>query len=181
MSRTIAIGDVHGQWEKLLRLLETIGYENTDDILIFLGDYADARKQGIDNHNAFKTWSVIDSITNKICLLGNHDIWARDYLNNKMHEDDEQWWLDNGGIYTVREFQKLDKVFQLPHLKAFYSSLVKYHETDTFVCVHGGFPIKQKWIWPSIPEDICCWSRTIPECIGKGQVFDNLPKIVGVK
>lgn len=47
MSRTIAIGDVHGQWEKLLRLLRIIGYtENTSDTFIFLGDYADARGRG---------------------------------------------------------------------------------------------------------------------------------------
>lgn len=40
-SRVLAIGDVHGMYEKLIKLMDKIRFNPDEDLLIFLGDYID--------------------------------------------------------------------------------------------------------------------------------------------
>ena len=39
--RILAMGDIHGMYEKLVSLMELMQFNPDDDMLIFLGDYID--------------------------------------------------------------------------------------------------------------------------------------------
>ncbi len=69
MKRTLVIGDIHGQYDELLRVLELSKYSDSDK-LIFLGDY-------INRGNRSK--EVVDLLINiknnpdSVLLRGNHE------------------------------------------------------------------------------------------------------------
>lgn len=42
----IVIGDLHGQFEDLLRIFSFMGYPNRKSSFVFLGDYVDRGKKG---------------------------------------------------------------------------------------------------------------------------------------
>ena len=44
-TRILAIGDIHGMYEKLIKLMDKIRYNSEEDLLIFLGDYTPAGTQ----------------------------------------------------------------------------------------------------------------------------------------
>ena len=73
MSRSIAIGDVHGCYYTLQKLLESLQYSE-EDRLYFLGDVI-----GKGPHSELVLDFVINSSSNM--LLGNHEIaWLKHYL-----------------------------------------------------------------------------------------------------
>ena len=77
--RTLVIGDIHGAYLALLQVMER-AQVTPDDLLIFLGDYADRGKQ---------TPQVLDYLIDLqqthqiICLRGNHDALCCDFLLGK--------------------------------------------------------------------------------------------------
>ena len=48
-SRVLAIGDVHGMYEKLIKLMDKIRFNPDEDLLIFLGDYIARIRAGVCN------------------------------------------------------------------------------------------------------------------------------------
>ena len=50
-ARVIAIGDIHGMYEKLTALMEKISFDPEEDLLVFLGDYID---RGPDSVNCLQ-------------------------------------------------------------------------------------------------------------------------------
>ena len=80
--RTFVIGDIHGGLRALEQVLNR-AQVTTQDTLIFLGDYVDGWSQSAE---------VIDFLIdlktkqNCICIRGNHDQLALDWLENR-HED----------------------------------------------------------------------------------------------
>lgn len=64
----LAIGDVHGQYDALMRLLEQVGYGD-DDVLWFVGDLVNRGAQSLQ---------VLRFVTNlkerAVKVLGNHDL-----------------------------------------------------------------------------------------------------------
>ena len=70
--RTLVIGDIHGDYDKLLRVLDYAGYSGREK-LIFLGDY-------ISDKNKNKSYNVLDFLLelkkdkpDTIFLRGNHE------------------------------------------------------------------------------------------------------------
>lgn len=75
MSNIFVIPDIHGQADKLTKIIETNIHPhiNTNDLIIFLGDYIDRGSQSLDVIkivNQLKTQYPNQVIT----LLGNHDV-----------------------------------------------------------------------------------------------------------
>ena len=72
MSRTIAIGDIHGDVDHLERLLAKLPPLAADDAVVFLGDYVDrgpASRQVIDRIESFRQ----DFAGRLVTLRGNHE------------------------------------------------------------------------------------------------------------
>jgi len=148
MRRTLVISDIHGEFNKLMTLLEQVNYQSESDQLILLGDYID---RGPDSQ------AVVDKVIElrekgAIALKGNHeDMMAKAFSN----EDYIRVWVRNGGKETLESYgyqlgdeDDLDVIMsKLSPLKAnekvkrhlqFIESLDYYVETEDMIFVHGG-------------------------------------------
>ena len=45
--RILAVGDIHGMYDKLTTLMAQVRFDPTEDLLIFLGDYIDRGKDSV--------------------------------------------------------------------------------------------------------------------------------------
>jgi serine/threonine protein phosphatase 1 len=97
--RRIFIGDVHGHYEGLMKLMEAIA-PASDDEIYFLGDVIDRGPQSSD---------VIDFViqNNYVCLLGNHEQMLLNILTNENTATAAmQAWLYGGGQATIASYQE---------------------------------------------------------------------------
>ena len=70
-------GDLHGDNDSFMKILSFYNKAEKDSLLIFLGDYADRGKQGVEIIT--KLNDLLDSHENIIALKGNHEL----YINGK--------------------------------------------------------------------------------------------------
>jgi len=153
--RLIAVGDVHGRYDLLRRLLEeVIGFKPGSDALVFMGDYID---RGFESRQVVEFVDTLrgefpDTIT---LLAGNHEDMARKALSSGRSLD-MQLWLLNGGDATIVSFGGVDEAAEV--LLPFIDSLVLYFETETHIFVHGGV---SPHLEPALtPPEVLLWSRT---------------------
>ena len=95
MSRTIAIGDIHGCASALDRLLYEIQPTQTDTI-IGLGDYVD---RGMESARVIETLIDLVSRCRLIPLIGNHELMMYKALQG--NEKDFGFWYQHGGSATL--------------------------------------------------------------------------------
>lgn len=148
------IGDIHGQIDKLQKLIEFI--DSDDGEFIFIGDYIDK------GHNSKKVVEYLIELAGKrkcIFLVGNHEYAWNSYLtgNNKYIN----FLLQYGGIQCLEDYlgKKIDSeeayallierefattIFPERH-KYFLSQTQPYCELEQYVCVHAGInPLYEK-------------------------------------
>ena len=112
-SRVLAVGDVHGMYDKLITLMDKVRFHPEEDLLLFLGDYIDRGPASgkclqyiFDLQHQYP-----DSV---VCLLGNHEVMMASYFMqkqgcyNNLIVDYADSWLDNGGFETLRQLNELD-------------------------------------------------------------------------
>ncbi|GGA52646.1 metallophosphoesterase family protein [Paenibacillus physcomitrellae] len=171
MDRVIAISDIHGELDKLTRLLKAADYKPDKDQLILLGDYIDRGPQsrqvldmviGLQRQGAF-------------LLKGNHEDLMIQALTTKEEQPWNRWVVRNGGDKTLlsyglfeRDFQSkgTGESFRMPVMYApelwkhleFVQSLDHYIETDDFIFVHGGVDPEQELA--QTPPYTLMWIRT---------------------
>lgn len=131
--RTIVIGDVHGcynELRKLIKLLEEEGEYNKDtDKLVFLGDYID---RGKDSRLVIKFIRNLQKENNNvIALMGNHEDMLLDFYNGT-----DNLWTFNGHVDTMESYKGYDK--QLEDDIKWMANLPLYYEDEHFVYVHAG-------------------------------------------
>lgn len=116
---TYVISDIHGMYNKFTELLNKIKLKDTDTLYI-LGDVLDRGPDPI------KTLLKIMSMSNVICMLGNHEDMALDCLKFLTTEITEQslsevseemlenlvTWQYNGSKTTIDGFRALDRAKQ---------------------------------------------------------------------
>ncbi len=98
-SRRIFIGDVHGHYDGLMRLMEAIA-PSTDDQIYFLGDLIDRGP---------KSAQVVSFVKQSgyTCLLGNHEQMLLEiFPNETLCQQSLQAWLYSGGQTTVLSYDK---------------------------------------------------------------------------
>ncbi|MDB9322212.1 metallophosphoesterase family protein [Nodularia spumigena] len=96
--RRIVIGDVHGHYEGLMKLMEAIA-PGSDDQVYFLGDLIDRGP---------KSAQVIDFVKNNnyACLLGNHEQMLLSILTGSQTSSSAmQAWLYGGGQATIASYE----------------------------------------------------------------------------
>lgn len=135
MNRTFVIGDIHGAARALQQCLERSGFDRQHDHLICLGDVCDGWPE---TNEAISELLTVNNLT---YLLGNHDVWALDWMRNGKAED---IWLNQGGWATVRSYP--DEV-PYTHIELLQKAHYYYiHENKLFV--HAGIdpskPIEQQ-------------------------------------
>ncbi|AKG22391.1 metallophosphoesterase family protein [Calothrix sp. 336/3] len=126
--RRIVIGDVHGHYEGLMRLLEAIA-PSSDDQVYFLGDLID---RGPKSSQVVKF--VMDSPYK--CLLGNHEQMLLNILTNRQISlPTVQSWLYSGGQATVASYA--EATIPHDHLE-WFSTLPTYLDLGDVWLVHAG-------------------------------------------
>jgi serine/threonine protein phosphatase 1 len=132
MSRTLAIGDIHGGLRALKEILKKADVK-PDDLLIFLGDYVDGWS---DSANTINYLIDLKQHQNCIILKGNHDDLILNWLKT---DKTNPKWLQHGGKSTIESYKKVSKTHKKIHAD-FIEHLPHYHTDDSNrLFVHAGF------------------------------------------
>jgi serine/threonine protein phosphatase 1 len=126
MPRTFVLGDIHGAYRALQQCLERSAFDFKNDHLIFLGDVADGWPE---------TRACIDEllkIEKLTFVLGNHDFWTLDWMENNTREE---IWLDQGGKATIESYK--DGMVPQQHLQLLKNA-VPYYLKNQKLFVHAG-------------------------------------------
>lgn len=151
--KTVAIGDIHGEYDKLQSLMVTLvedhGVSLKKDTFVFLGDYVDGGTQTaqvvnflIECKKKYPHWHF---------LYGNHEDLMLDGLNPKhpVYNDFYLWW-EQGGRATSASYARLQGLTGLeksladplkiipPDDLVFLTDLETYYEDEKYFFVHGG-------------------------------------------
>jgi len=156
-SRIYAVGDIHGRWDLLERLLRLIGEDArrsraTRRVLVFLGDYVDRGPQSA---------AVVETLCNGppdqpqwqgfrwICLKGNHEDAMLQFADGR---SDGHGWMAFGGCATIESYSGRrcppaagpdclrDQLLErLPDRhRRFLSGLPIHHSEGDYLFVHAG-------------------------------------------
>ncbi|MEK9650286.1 MAG: symmetrical bis(5'-nucleosyl)-tetraphosphatase [Gammaproteobacteria bacterium] len=120
---TYVIGDVHGCFQTLVKLLTKINYKEGADNLFFIGDLVNRGKFSAEVLEFCITHDGIDSV------LGNHDFLFLKLINEN------------------KKYKPLQKALEHPQKEIFYQWLIKrpllaekYIGEKRFILVHAGIP-----------------------------------------
>lgn len=165
---TYAIGDVHGQNQKLCDLLNVIA-PTSGDCLIFVGDYID---RGPDSAGVIHTLIELSDSTNCVFLRGNHEqmlLEARAHYEpgfGGVQGDSEMLFFANGGAetlisYTERFGDQTRWYLKIPMEHWEFLTATQFeHGIPGFKFVHAGYlPPGGKWEGQDSRHDPRLWIR----------------------
>jgi serine/threonine protein phosphatase 1 len=139
--KTFVVGDIHGEYGQLQRLMEKIPIEK-DSAIIFLGDYID---RGFQSKEVVDFLLHIEKQNPCIFLKGNHE----DMMLSKMSPYYTPamfylpgCWQWNGGTTTLQSYGIGDLKDMPDKHKHFFNNLKDYHENDNWYFVHAGLKSK---------------------------------------
>lgn len=128
--RIIAVGDIHGEYYKLEKLLEKLDIQK-NDTLVFLGDYVD---RGLYSKQVVDKLIELSKFCHCVFLKGNHEYYMLKSLEGE--KEAEYFFMTYGGVQTIESYGGIDNILGLH--KEFYNSLKPYIVTDDYIFVHGG-------------------------------------------
>jgi serine/threonine protein phosphatase 1 len=140
MSKNYVMGDIHGEYDKLMRCLESVNFSDSDT-LIQLGDVVDRGK------NSYECVEALLQINNLISIKGNHDdCFYKGLLSGT------QGLFSQGARETcmsyIRALDIGDRVtpydlvlehIPVKHYEFFKNQLLYHVDSENRVFVHGGF------------------------------------------
>lgn len=143
--RRFVMGDIHGGYAAMKKVLEKSNFDYENDLLIQLGDVVDGwseSKEVIDE---------LSKIKNLVYMLGNHDEWALEYYNgdtyNPVTKDAhirDMWFLQGGKstIESLGRYKEQDPKYLefLKKGKLYYT--INDGEGDIKIFAHGNIPSK---------------------------------------
>ena len=170
-SKTWVIGDIHGEYDKLKRLLELIEFDYENDQLISLGDIVDR------GPNSYECVEELLKIKNLIALRGNHDEAFRESTitgRNSLYTQ--------GGRETMlsyqRSYPKCDNdPTKIPQThKDFFKNQINYYvDINGNLFVHAGIDITRDIEKQDLMTFI--WDREmIMDALNPKCEFDNIYK-----
>ena len=145
--RILAVGDIHGMYEKLIALMEQVQFKPEEDLLVFLGDYIDRGPQPLEALNYVMALNK-QYPERVIPLLGNHEVMCLNYYRYKKQSKSfmadgldyemAHVWLDNGGKKLRKQFEyKLGRVERDKWLR-WMRQLSNHYQVDKFYFCHAG-------------------------------------------
>lgn len=147
--RYFAIGDIHGEYDKLMALMENLeknaGFtlEDPNQYLVQLGDRNDRGPDTYKVNEYFRNLAI--KYPNQVhCLMGNHDAMLISAVQGR---SDLMWW--NGGNKTEQSYSKVTKIYgangfgnsvkKSGHF-GWLASLPLYFETPNYFFCHAPIP-----------------------------------------
>jgi len=152
ISRTLAIGDIHGCHKALLALEKYAGFA-PEDTLVFLGDYVD---RGPDTKGVLEWLIDRRKRGNVVTLRGNHELMmlgARD-------KPGSMTWRFCGGEAVLESYAGENDELSLDHIPQEHwefleNDLQPHHETDRHLFAHGSLlpdrPLEEQ------PDEVLYW------------------------
>ena len=144
--RILVIGDMHGNFDRLLSVFRKVRFNNAEDFLILLGDYVD---RGPENMRCLRWAMEMSEKENVVALRGNHEEMLLAYY---LAENIAEFWLPNGVNKTIRELEEWQKKEPdaLKRVLTFIAKRPYYHKMtingEEFIFCHAG-------IRPGLPFD----------------------------
>ncbi|HEY8076566.1 MAG TPA: metallophosphoesterase family protein, partial [Labilithrix sp.] len=165
-----AIADIHGCDEELRGLLRLLPLER-NSLVIFLGDYID---RGPNSRGVVETILELEEYCSVVCLLGNHELMLREFLDGSDPRLSARF-IYNGGGATLASYSNDDGVFVIPeeHVDFFQKKLQYYHVDGDHCFVHAGLPVDVHQIDLAEHGEEMVWMRRRP-----GMAEPNFSKIV---
>ncbi len=148
MHRRIFIGDVHGHFDGLMWLLETLDLASEDEVY-FVGDLIDRGPQSAQ---------VVDYVRQHQhpCVLGNHEqLLLNAFARNPMSGQALHGWLYSGGQATLASYN--NNLEQLEEHLEWFRALPIYLDLEDIWLVHAGVDPALKVAEQTAEE--CCWIR----------------------
>ncbi|QRG86175.1 metallophosphoesterase [Bulleidia sp. zg-1006] len=163
---TYVMSDLHGCYDEFLEMLDKIHFNQYDHLYIN-GDICDRGPKSIP------LLQFIMAQSNMTVILGNHDVWLRDYAdylidlkNNRQKEPacyELRLWMEaNGGASTIDQFLSLSNP-ECYDIKCYLESLNPYQnlkvQNHPYSLVHAGLgkEIKDYHLIPSLKENTLVW------------------------
>jgi serine/threonine protein phosphatase 1 len=133
-ARVIAIGDIHGCAAALRTLVEAIGPQ-PEDTLVILGDCVD---RGPESADVIDQLLALRQQCRLVPLLGNHEEMMLNFMDGRPQPDD---WLLCGGAATVESYRDDNgKQRSMPHEhEEFISTWGDCFETETHFFAHASY------------------------------------------
>ena len=134
--RLLVMGDIHGQYEKMVKVLSLCEYDPAKDRLVLLGDYVD---RGPATSRVVK--AVMQLVkAGAVALYGNHEDLMLQALNKRQSGRIsaaalDQWYA-NGGEITLNDY-RADSTTLEEHL-GFFGTLPRWYEEKGYLFVHAG-------------------------------------------
>jgi serine/threonine protein phosphatase 1 len=191
--RTLVIGDVHGCYTALQKLLEVVEVRS-DDQLITLGDYVDRGPQSSD---VLALLSALHSFGRLVPLRGNHEVMMLQARDGR-----DPMWLACGGVETLASYgvsereiddwldgcrrfgdPSVSPLEQVPadHWKFIEEGCLPWYETDSHFFVHANahpdVPLSEQ------PDYMLYWEKLTGPCnhfSGKIMVCGHTPQRNGL-
>lgn len=135
MSRTLAIGDVHGCLKSLKTLLAEVK-PIAGDTIVMLGDYVD---RGPDSRGVIEYLLDWPWDAEVIFLKGNHEIIMEEATFSPDHLT---YWGNVGGLETLASYDAKLRNVPESHWEFIYNTL-PYYESKKVIYVHGGVAPKR--------------------------------------
>ena len=133
MGRHLIAGDIHCHYSLLREALDKAGFDPKADTLYCVGDIADRGPEPI------AMIYYLMSLQDFRPVLGNHDVWLRDYLVSDILSG--SWLSDNGGSGTVNAFMKAGvSREERMRIGEWLASFPYVRIEDDYLIVHGGIP-----------------------------------------
>ncbi|TWU21917.1 metallophosphoesterase [Bythopirellula polymerisocia] len=146
LTRTIAIGDIHGCYTALDTLLAAIEL-GPEDRFVVLGDIVD---RGPGSCAVIERLMQLRDECELLPILGNHEQMLLDAVDSKIALQD---WLSFGGAETLDSYGKGAGLSVLPQEHVDYlRTWPDYHETPSHFFAHGNYLAnvklaEQPWQW----------------------------------
>lgn len=132
MSKIVAISDIHGEYDKLARLLDNLALSK-DDTVVFCGDYIDRGKK---SKEVVDTAIELGDFCNCVYLIGSHE-YAMMHANSDDYYNYLFW--NYGGDSTVENYGSFENIMKIHG--DFFRNLKYYHIIGKYLFVHAGFRI----------------------------------------
>ena len=137
-NRLIAVGDIHGEIDKLNSLLNKLDLQSNDRV-IFLGDYID---RGEYTKEVINRLIELSKTVECIFLKGNHEDMLLNTRISRKQEDVEHWLL-SGGISTYDNYGDYPAIFNMHG--EFLNNLKLYYIENGYLFVHAGVNPKKSF------------------------------------
>lgn len=141
------MGDIHGAHKAFQQCLERSGFDSATDKIITLGDVCDCWPEV---HLCIQS---LLKIPNRICLMGNHDQWALQWMRNNWRGN---VWVTQGGRATIKSFNYNPETIPASNFN-FLKGCKFIWEEKNCLFVHAGINLKKELY--DQKAETCLWDR----------------------